>query len=183
MKLSLKAITIILSSTILAAILLDAFVVTPRVPWLSRAIGVKVDLVILATPFSIPKFGVIVPYGLLLVVVAVLLVPLQSLTSVSAWKRAGATWIQIVKWSLAVPGLLIVGGFLYKMTKGYLPDWLKAFAESFGVAAKVFIFDHEFFPVDGSLATLLALAVGVYLFLSQGVQKGLRSKSGFGMLG
>ena len=176
MKLSLKTTALIVSATILASIPFDAFVVAPRIPWLSRAIGVKVDVIVLATPFSLPRFGVIVPYGLLLVVAAALLIPLHSLRSGSAWKGAAQTWLRTLGWSLAVPALLILGGFLYKILKGYLPEWLKALAESFGVAAKVFVFDHEFFPIDGSLATLLALAVGVYLFLSQGIHKGLHGR-------
>jgi hypothetical protein len=165
---------LVLGLALLAAILLDAFVVRPRLPWLSQALGLKLDVILFGTPFSIPRFGVIFPFCSLLLAIAVLLIPRDSWRRFSAWKAAVRTWLRIVLWALSIPVVLIIFGFIYKLAKGHMPEWLTVIAESFGIGAKVFIFEHEFFPLEASVATLLGGVIGVALFLWVGVQNGLR---------
>ena len=59
---SLKGTALVLGLTVLAAILVDAFIVSLKLPRLSRALGLKLDVILFGTPFSIPRFGVIFPF-------------------------------------------------------------------------------------------------------------------------
>ena len=81
------------------------------------------------------------------------------------------TWWRILTWSFLVPVGLILGAFAYALAKGYLPAILQTVAESFGVAMTVYVFENPLLPLNGSLASLLGLALGVYAFVRYGIDR------------
>ena len=70
-------------------------------------------------------------------------------------------WFVIAVLIFITPIFLVLGGFIYKMSKGSFPEWLKSFVESFGITLTVYFGkDFEFVTFEGTLATLMGLLAG-----------------------
>jgi len=79
----------------------------------------------------------------------------------------------VVLWFLVIPACLILGSFLYNLISDRIPHTIQVIVESFGLSGAVFIGNHEFVSLDGSLVTLLGLCIGTIIFLKFGIQRGL----------
>ena len=94
-------------------------------------------------------------------------IPYRNLNEGNKWKESLIKWKNTAKW-------ILLGAFLYKIIKGYLPDIVCALAESFGISQTLYIYEHELVALDGSISSILGLLVGIYYFSKKGIKNFLQ---------
>jgi hypothetical protein len=144
-------------------VLIDRFLISAVVPSLSGLIKIDWDIVLLHYPIPMAQFGLvtvlIVFYGIL----ALSLLPFRHLFSASAWKDATLRWFRFFRVSLVIPVAMIAGSFLYLLFKQYCPALIQTILESFGFSFTPIVGGTTWAKLDGSLATLAGLLVGVWI--------------------
>ncbi len=137
----------------------------------SKALLVKPGLVLFSVPFlEKTTFGVVPLIVLPLITAGIMLFPAATLGNRRAWLDAWAKWRRAAIAVLFAPVFMLVGGFLYKIAKDWLPKLLATVVESFGFKPTFYIGSKEtplVGPLDGSLACLIGL-VSVYGFFNDG---------------
>jgi hypothetical protein len=172
MKSHSKQLAVVLAASFFVGVLLDLFYFAAAFPALSNAVGFKCNIILFGTTLKMPRFGAMPP----------LLFSLAAMLGFQlVWARrptkerlisVGRDWLAITVLILLTQVFLIVGGFVYKLSKGMFPDWLKSVVEAFGITSTVYFGkDFEFVTLEGSLAALLGLAVGLLVLYYFGLKR------------
>lgn len=162
---------IVLGGALVVAILLDRLVITRLAPALSDSLGVETSIILFGTAIAIPRFGAVLPIALVVLALLGMMIPYGSFKRPGAWSEAFRRFRRVMILLVLTPVLLMVGGFAFEASKEYSPDFLNVIVEGFGFGFTVFIFEHELLLLKASLATLLGLLVGIFLFYRLGLRR------------
>ena len=161
--------TIIVVAAFVAGIVLDRLWLAAQVPYLSNAILVRPGVTVFgAKVLGGFAFGVLVPLVVALAVLAIVLFPWTHRAYPVARKQRFRLIGRITVLILLMPVWVLLFGFLYKLAKSYLPAPVATTLESFGFQPTLYygVPDdaHALLgPIDGSLACLVGLFVGMLI--------------------
>ncbi len=133
---------------------------------LSKTVMCRPILVVFAQDFKLPwKFGYLTVSICFLGFAAMVLLPYTDALSLDLLRRYLRTLRNFILAYLGLPVLMMMGGFAWKLLKKYLPGWLDTIATAFGVKLSFFVgtADKEITTFDGSIASFLGLALGIYI--------------------
>lgn len=167
MKFSAKTSLILLIGSAVLALVLDRLLIVTQLPIVSKALLVKPGMVLFGVPFFEKTiFGVVPLIALPLITAWFLLLPVTTPGDRRAWTAAWVSWRWAATAVLLTPVLMLVGGFVYKLIKDWLPKLLATVVESFGFKPTFYVWSEDtplVGPLDGSLACLIGLVSGVWL--------------------
>ncbi len=164
-----RVATLLVIAGFLAGIALDRLWLAAQVPVLSNAILVRPGLTVFgAKVLGGFAFGVLVPLLVALFVLALVLFPWTHAAYPVARKERFRLIGRVTVWILLLPVWILVFGFAYKLAKSYLPAPIATTLESFGFQPSFYYWApddaHQLLgPIDGSLACLVGLVVGLLL--------------------
>jgi hypothetical protein len=158
-----------------AAFVLDRYVLAPVLPWMSHVATVKLQFKWPLGSVNLPRIGLVTLLGAPLLALAVVCVPRRRIGEGAAWLAGFQTWARTITWFVALIALILVGQMLYIVLQKMIPEGVSKLAESFEIHGAISVFDFDFAELTGSLAALLGLIAGSYLFLKKGVRDTLNS--------
>ena len=156
------------------AFVIDRYVLAWICPVCSKVAALKLTGQVPAGTINFPQIGLGVLAGLPLFVLAVSLIPWRAPKDTQRWAAAFQQWCQPVIWLGVALILTILGESMYLVSKDWWSTGVRSVAEAFSVSATLSIADFQFITLKGTLAAVLGLIVGVYLFLRKGVTGALR---------
>ena len=156
------------------ALALDRLLVAPECPACVSAAALEVKLHLPAAEIDYPAVSVLVLLVLPLLAFALALVPWRDLRSRQAWTHAIESWWEPSFWLLVALLLTVVGEGAYVLARAYLPQSVTAAMQQFALVGTVSVHLPGYAPatplaVSASLAGLVGLAIGAYLFLQNGM--------------
>ena len=160
------------------AFVLDRYVLAWFCPVCSKVAALKLTGQVPAGTINFPQVGLVVLAGLPLVVLAMSVIPWRAPRDAQHWAAAFQQWCQPVIWLGVAVILAILGESVYLVSKDWWPAGVRSVAEAFSVSATLSIADFQFLTLKGSVAAVLGLLVGIYLFLRKGIKGALRGPNG-----
>jgi hypothetical protein len=131
-------------------------------PGLVSVISYELNIILFGAEFTIPKIGAFTSLFSISLLTFILFIPFKEIKSKEKWKNNLLLFSKTIFYILLLPVLMLIGGFLYKLLKDSLPDFVCTIFESFGLAPKIFFGAHEFTKLNGSLASFVGLLLGLY---------------------
>ncbi len=164
-----KHLTIVIS-ILLAATLLDQFLISKIIPWLSGLLSINPILVILGVPVSLPvTFGLIPVFAFFMFFYSIAIAPYHFLHDPAAKEHARKKFRKVVSGVFAIPFCILLSGLIYAVMHDWLPKNLRNAFESMGLNADL----HTYLPADttihfkGSIFILTGFFCGIYIFMKK----------------
>ena len=161
--------TLLVLAAFLAGIALDRLWLAEQLPLFSNAILMRPGVTLFgAKVLGGFAFGVLTPLLVALVVLAIVLFPWTHAAYPVARKERFRLIGRVTLLILLMPVWILVFAFVYKLAKSYLPAPIATTLESFGFQPSFYYWTpddaHQLLgPLDGSLACLLGLVVGLLI--------------------
>jgi hypothetical protein len=161
--------TLLVLAAFLAGIALDRLWLAEQLPLFSNAILMRPGVTLFgAKVLGGFAFGVLTPLLVALVVLAIVLFPWTHAAYPVARKERFRLIGRVTVLILLMPVWILVFAFVYKLAKSYLPAPIATTLESFGFQPSFYYWTpddaHQLLgPLDGSLACLLGLVVGLLI--------------------
>ena len=155
------------------AFVVDRYVLAAFCPLCSQFAAVKLAAQVPAGTINLPQVGLGVLAGLPLLGFAFYLIPWRTPKDSSRWTDAFQRWCQPIIWLGVALALVVLGESLYLISKDWWSQGARSVAEAFSISATFSIKDFQFITVKGSVAAVLGLVLGAYLFLRRGIQGAL----------
>jgi hypothetical protein len=102
---------------------------------------------------------------------AIYLIPYKNFRSSTAWSEALQRWSRPFFWLALVAMWVWAIESIYAMFSNSLPEWFKSYAEGYQLRLSGTVLGVREVTVNGKLGGLFGLVLGIYLFLSKGMQK------------
>ncbi len=164
-----KHLTIVIS-ILLAATLLDQFLISKIIPWLSGLLSINPILVILGVPVSLPvTFGLIPVFAFFMFFYSMAIAPYHFLHDPATKEHARKKFRKVVSGVFAIPFCILLSGLIYAVMHDWLPKNLRNAFESMGLNADL----HTYLPGDktihfrGSIFILTGFFCGIYIFMKK----------------
>jgi hypothetical protein len=153
---------------LIMAILLDRFLITGLVPWLSGLAAVDPMVVFLDIPVYLPVIDLPV-IGLFFLFYFILLLSYPSRYGASTWQGLRKRLWRAVTGVLAILLCLSAGGGLYYLFSGLLSRQVRNGIDSFGIQADIYtpIPDHEIIHLKGGMILLVCSLIGLRIFIKR----------------
>jgi len=100
---------------------------------------------------------------------ALIVLPYKTLRDPVAWRTAFARWSKPIAWFIAVAGWIWLLESGYKMAAMYLPEFLRAYAESYYLRISGTVLGIREITFTGKLGAFIGLLIGSYLFMANGL--------------
>ena len=161
------------------ALALDRLLVAPECPACVNAAALEVKLHLPAAEIAYPAVSVLVLVVLPLLAFALAMVPWRDLRSRQAWTHAIESWWEPSFWLLVALVLTIAGESVFVLSKQFLPAPFVEAVQRFALVGTFSVSVPGHHPVtplaiSASLAGLVGLAIGAYLFLQNGLNGVMR---------
>jgi hypothetical protein len=162
-----------------AALALDRLFVAQQCPACVSLAALQLKLRTPAAEMTYPAVSLLVLFGLPVLIFAIALVPWRDLRSRQAWSHAIESWWEPTFWLLVALVLGIVLESIFMLTTQYLPGTVSATMQRFTLtgAVSVQVPGHQNatpLALTASLAGLVGLGVGGYLFVQNGMNGVMR---------
>jgi hypothetical protein len=156
------------------ALAVDRLLVAPGCPACVSAAALEVKLHVPAADITYPTVSVLVLFVLPLLLFAAAMVPWRDLRSRQAWTHAIESWWEPSFWLLVALVLTIVAESIFVLTRAYLPESVTGAVQRFMLVGTLSVQVPGYHPVtplaiSASLAGIIGLALGAYLFLQNGL--------------
>ncbi|HZZ92218.1 MAG TPA: hypothetical protein VFE23_06630 [Usitatibacter sp.] len=164
---------------LVVALALDRLVLAEQCPACVDVAALQLKLRTPAAEITYPAVSLVVLLGLPVLIFAIAMVPWRDLRSRQAWSHAVESWWEPTFWLLVALVLGIVLESIFMLTTQYLPTTVSAVMQRFTLtgAVSVHVQGHESatpLALTASLAGLVGLGVGGYLFLQNGMNGVMR---------
>ena len=161
---------------ILLALLIDRLLLAVACLSCANAITAELSLKLPGLNLPLPPISLLVLLALPILVWSVVGLPWRQPFTKSAWQSALTRWAQPWFWLLMALAIPVLGHFVYTITSDYLPKGLTKLAEAVSLQIKIEISwpgykSHTPFDLNASLAGFIGFAMGVYLFMKNGLQR------------
>ena len=161
------------------AVALDRLVVAPGCAACVQAAALEVKLRVPSAEITYPTVSVLVLLVLPLILFAAAMVPWRDLRSRQAWSHAVESWWEPTFWLLMALVLTVCAESAYVLARAYLPQPVTAMMQQFALVGTFSVHVPGYAPVtplaiSASLAGLVGLAIGAYLFLQNGLNGVMR---------
>lgn len=161
------------------AIALDRLVVGATCPACVHAAALELKLNVPAAEIVYPTVSVLVLFILPLLLFAAAVVPWRDLRSRQAWSHAIETWWEPSFWLLVALVLTIACESVFVLARDYLPKSVAEAADRFRLVGTVSVHVPGYqsttpLALTASLAGLVGLAIGAWLFLQNGLNGVMR---------
>ena len=161
------------------AVALDRLVVAPGCGACVQAAALEVKLRVPAVEVTYPTVSVLVLLVLPLMLLAAAMVPWRDLRSRQAWSHAVESWWEPTFWLLIALALTAAAESVYVLARAYLPQSVTAMVQEFALVGTFSVHVPGYAPVrplavSASLAGLVGLAIGAWLFVQNGLNGVMR---------
>lgn len=161
---------------LLLALLVDRFLLAVFCLPCANAVTAELSLKLPGLNLPLPPISLLVLLVLPIFIWSVVALPWRQPFTKSAWQSALTRWAQPWFWLLMALVITVLGHFVYAITSEYLPKGITKLAEAVAFQIKIEVSwpgykPHTPFDLNASLAGLIGFAIGVYLFLRNGLQR------------
>ena len=162
-----------------AALAFDRLVMAEQCPACVHLAALQLRLRMPAAEITYPAVSLLVLVILPILLFALAMAPWRDLRSRQAWTHAIESWWEPSFWLLVALVLTIVAESLFVLTRAYLPESVTAAMQRFMLVGTLSVHVPGYHPVtplaiSASLAGLVGLAIGAYLFLQNGLNGVMR---------
>ena len=168
-KLSFGSLAGLLVIWLVAATLLDRFVVASACAWCSSAVSIDGSLLMPAANVPFPRVGLLTLVVVPMLLLAIILIPWTSLRDGDEWRKAITAWTAPVFWVGMLVIFVQLGKSLYLLTTDWIPQGVQEFSKAWALKIELRFGNLSPVTIDGELAAVVGFIAGGVLFVKFGL--------------